>query len=109
VTKTRIAVAGAGHIGVAHMGAASASSTCELTAIVDPSPAAKAHAEAAGVPVYASLAELFAKNKPDGVVLATPNALHLAHALECIEARMPMLLEKPIALRSNTSSSTSAP
>jgi predicted dehydrogenase len=97
MTKTRIAVAGAGTIGLAHMAAARASHSCELSAIVDPAPAAKAHAEAAGVPLYASLAELFAKDKPDGVVLATPNALHLAQALECIEARLPMLLEKPIA------------
>jgi predicted dehydrogenase len=97
VSKTRIAVAGAGYIGQAHMGVARASARCELSAVVDPSPAAKAHAEAAGVPLYATLAELFATDKPDGVVLATPNQLHVPHALECIEARVPMLLEKPIA------------
>ena len=97
MSKTRIAVAGAGYIGLAHMGVARASATCELSAVVDPSPSAGAHADAAGVPLYASLAELFAKNKPDGVVLATPNQLHVPHALECIEARVPMLLEKPIA------------
>ncbi len=95
--KTRIAVAGAGYIGLAHMGVARASHRCELTAIVDPSPAARAHADAAGVPLYASLAELLHKDRPDGVILATPNQLHLPHALECIAAGMPMLLEKPIA------------
>jgi predicted dehydrogenase len=97
MSKTRIAVAGAGYIGLAHIGVARASSTCELSAIVDPSPAAKARAEAAGVPLYATLAELFVKNRPDGVVLATPNPLHVPHALECIAAKLPMLLEKPIA------------
>jgi len=97
MSKTRIAVAGAGYIGLAHMGVTRASSTCTLSAIVDPSPAAQAHAEAAGVPLYRSLAELFTADKPDGVVLATPNRLHVPHALECIEARVPMLLEKPIA------------
>ena len=97
MSKTRIAVAGAGYIGLAHMGVARASTHCELSAVVDPSPGAKAHADAAGVPLYASLAELFAKDKPDGVVLATPNQLHVPHALECIEAKLPMLLEKPIA------------
>jgi len=97
MSKTRIAVAGAGYIGLAHMGVTRASSTCTLSAIVDPSPAAQAHAEAAGVPLYRSLAELFAADQPDGVVLATPNQLHVPHALECIEARVPMLLEKPIA------------
>jgi predicted dehydrogenase len=98
MSKTRIAVAGAGYIGQAHMGVAQTSSTVALSAVVDPSPAAKATAEAAGVPLYASLTELFAKDKPDGVVLATPNALHVPHAMECMAAKVPMLLEKPIAL-----------
>ncbi len=96
-TKTRIAVAGAGYIGQAHIAAVRASATITLTAIVDPSPAAQAHADAAAVPRYTSLAELFASDKPDGVVLATPNALHVPQALACIAAGVPMLLEKPIA------------
>jgi len=70
MSKTRIAVAGAGYIGQAHMGVARKSATVTLSAIVDPSPHAKATAEAAGVPLYTSLAELFAKDKPDGVVLS---------------------------------------
>jgi predicted dehydrogenase len=96
MNKTRIAVAGAGYIGLAHMDAAVASSTVQLSAIVDPSPNAVTTAAKYGVPLYASLAELFAKDKPDGVVLATPNQLHLAHAKECMDAGVPMLLEKPI-------------
>jgi len=97
VNKTRIAVAGAGYIGLAHMGVARSSATVTLSAVVDPSPAAKATADAAGVPLYSSLAELFAKDKPDGVVLATPNQLHVPHAMESMAAKVPMLLEKPIA------------
>ena len=97
MTKTRIAVAGAGYIGQAHMGVAQHSATVTLTAVVDPSPVAQALAAQAGVPCYASLAELLAHDRPDGVVLATPNALHVAHALECMQAGIPCLLEKPIA------------
>jgi predicted dehydrogenase len=97
MSKTRIAVAGAGTIGLAHIGVVRASGTCALSAVVDPSPAAQTHADAAGVALYASLAELFAKDRPDGVVLATPNQLHVPQALECIAAGVPMLLEKPIA------------
>ncbi len=97
MNPTRIAVAGAGYIGQAHMGVAQTSATVKLSAVVDPSPAAKAVAEKAGVPLYASLAELLAKDRPDGVVLATPNQLHVAHANECIDAGLPCLLEKPIA------------
>ncbi len=95
--RTRIAVAGAGSIGKAHIAAAQRSASVALCAVVDPSPAAKATADAAGVPLYASLAALFASDRPDGVVLATPNQLHVPQALECIAAGVPMLLEKPIA------------
>jgi predicted dehydrogenase len=98
VTKTRIAVAGAGYIGQAHMGVAQASRRCTLSAVVDPSPAAAEVAAKAGVPLYASLVELFEQDRPDGIVLATPNALHVEHALLCIQAGVPMLLEKPIAV-----------
>ena len=97
MNKTRIAVAGAGYIGQAHMGVAQNGVRCTLSAVVDPSPAAVAIAAQAGVSLYRSLAELFEKDRPDGVVLATPNALHVEHALLCIEAGLPMLLEKPIA------------
>ena len=49
------------------------------------------------MPLYASLAELFAKDKPDGVILATPNQLHVEQGLECIAAGVPALIEKPVA------------
>jgi predicted dehydrogenase len=97
MNKTRIAVAGAGYIGQAHMGVAQQSPSCTLAAIVDPAPAAAEIAAKAGVPLYRSLEELFGKDRPDGVVLATPNQLHVEHAMQCIAAGVPMLLEKPIA------------
>jgi predicted dehydrogenase len=95
--KTRIAVAGAGYIGQAHMDVAQKSATCTLSAIVDPSPAAQATAAKANVPLYRSLDELITKDRPDGVVLATPNQLHVEQASLCIDAGLPTLLEKPIA------------
>lgn len=97
MNKTRIAVAGAGYIGQAHMAVAQASPACTLSAIVDPSPAAAAVAAQAGVPLYASIDELLARDRPDGLVLATPNQLHVPQALQCIDAKLPILLEKPIA------------
>jgi predicted dehydrogenase len=97
VKPTRIAVAGAGYIGQAHIDVIQRSNTVTLCAVVDPSPAAAEIAAKAGVPHYASLDELLTRDKPDGVVLATPNKLHVAHALQCIDAGLPTLLEKPIA------------
>src|SRR5580765_3457947 len=70
MAKTRIAVAGAGYIGLAHMAVAQRSPTCALSAIVDPAPAAQAVADKAGTPLYTSLDDLFAKDRPDGVILA---------------------------------------
>ncbi len=97
-SRTRIAVAGAGYIGLAHLDAiAQWPDRAELSAIVDPSPAARAVAEQRGVPLHASLDELIARDRPDGVVLATPNALHVPQALTCIDAGLPILLEKPVA------------
>jgi predicted dehydrogenase len=97
MNKPRIAVAGAGAIGLAHMAVAQMSTTCSLVAIVDPSPAAPTHAEKAGVPLFGSLAELLREDRPDGVIIATPNTLHVANALECIAAGVAVLIEKPIA------------
>lgn len=97
MSKTRIAVAGAGYIGQAHMGVLQASAHCTLSAVVDPSPAAQAVAERAGVPLYPSIEALLAANRPDGLVLATPNALHVPQALQCIAEGLPVLLEKPVA------------
>ena len=95
--RTRIAVVGAGLIGTAHMACARASSTCTLCAVVDPAPAARAAAESAGVPLFATLDALFAATDVDGVVLATPNRLHVEQALRCIDAGVGVLVEKPVA------------
>ncbi len=97
MSKSRIAVAGAGLIGLRHMQETQKSGRCELVAVIDPSPKAAEVAQKAGVPLYKSLSELFAKGRPDGVVLATPNQLHVENALECIKAGVAALVEKPIA------------
>ncbi|HSD54328.1 MAG TPA: Gfo/Idh/MocA family oxidoreductase [Burkholderiales bacterium] len=97
MSKTRIAVAGAGYIGLAHIAAARASRTCTLSAVVDPAPAAARVASEVGVPLHRSLDELIGKDRPDGVILATPNRLHVPQALACVAAGLPCLLEKPIA------------
>jgi predicted dehydrogenase len=97
LTKTRIAVAGAGYIGLAHVAAVRASPICVLSAIVDPSPRGGEAAANAGVPLYESIDEFLRKDRPDGVVLATPNQLHVPQALQCVAAGIPILLEKPIA------------
>jgi predicted dehydrogenase len=95
--RLRIAVAGAGTIGRRHTELVSRGRGCELAAIVDPAPSAAPIARAAGVALYSSLSDLLARERPDGVILATPNGLHLEHGLACIAVGIPTLVEKPLA------------
>lgn len=93
----RIAVLGAGRIGQRHVELIRNSPVCELAGVVDPAPHAAAVAQAAGSRIHATLDALLALERPDAVVVATPNAMHLDHALACIAAGVAVLLEKPIA------------
>jgi len=95
--KVRIAVAGAGLIGARHIEEIVASPNCALASLVDPSPKAAELARKYDVALYPSIAECFAKDKPEGMIIATPNAMHVEQALACIEAGVPCLVEKPIA------------
>lgn len=94
----RVAVVGAGTIGRDHLAALLASPTLAPSAVVDPAPAARDVADRAGVPWYATLDELLTQDRPDGVVLATPNHLHLEQALQVMAAGVPLLLEKPVTV-----------
>src|SRR6478735_4633576 len=91
----RIAVAGAGLIGKRHIEEIDASDSAVLASIVDPGPAGPELAQRYGVPLHSSLADLFATDKPDGIILATPNQMHVVGGLECIEAGVPVIVEKP--------------
>ena len=95
--RLRIVVTGAGGIGRRHIELVSQCDACELAGIVDPAPAAAAIATKAGAPLYASLDKLFAAEAPDGVIIATPNNLHVEHGLACVAAQVPILVEKPLA------------
>jgi predicted dehydrogenase len=96
MSQVRLAVAGAGLIGKRHIEEIDASDSAVLASIVDPGPAGPELARRYGVSLYPSLAELFADDKPDGIILATPNRMHVAGGLECVEAGVPVIVEKPI-------------
>ncbi len=94
----QLSVVGAGQIGKRHIELIVAANGCALHSIVDPTPAAVAMAQALNVPCYASLEGLLqSPHKPHGIVIATPNALHVTQALMCLNSSIPVLIEKPIA------------
>jgi predicted dehydrogenase len=95
--QARLAVVGAGLIGSRHAMAIAACARAELACIVDPAPAGADVARDHGVARLESLDAMLAGHDIDGVILATPNGLHAEGALACIEAGLPVLIEKPIA------------
>lgn len=95
-----IAVAGAGVIGRRHVELIQANPRTRLCAVVDPQPASRDLAAGLGVPHFVSLEDMFAgpaEAQPDGVILATPNHLHVPGALACARQGVPALIEKPVA------------
>ena len=100
MARLRLAVAGAGLIGRRHIEAIAACPDAVLVAIADPTPEAKALSEKLGVSWYEDPETLVAECKPDGLILATPNALHTPQALAAIAAGVPLIVEKPLAATS---------
>ena len=93
----RIAVAGAGLIGRAHVARILASPDAALAGIADPSPEGAALAAAHGVPHAPGMAAILAAARPDAAIAATPNRRHVPDALACLDAGIPCLVEKPVA------------
>ncbi|MBU4527325.1 MAG: Gfo/Idh/MocA family oxidoreductase [Hoeflea sp.] len=69
-----------------------------LAAVCSRDPARAEHfaSQHADVTTYGSLTAMIGSGKIDAVYIATPNMVHRAQALECIAARMPVMVEKPI-------------
>jgi len=100
ISALGIAVAGAGVIGRRHIELIQASPRTRLCAVVDPQPASRELAAGLGVPHFENLEALFAAPaaaRPQGVILATPNHLHVPGALACARRGVPALIEKPVA------------
>lgn len=86
---------GAGVIGKRHIREIVNSDQCKLSAIVDPSPEAKAFvARCSNSQGYR---ELFERDRIDAVIVCTPNDAHAEVGLACIDKGIPVLIEMPIA------------
>lgn len=95
--ELKIALVGAGLIGRAHLERLDASPDCVCAAICDPTDGAKALAAERGLAWFATPEAMLAEMRPDGAIIATPNALHVPGAIACLEASVPVLVEKPLA------------
>lgn len=95
--SVRLAVVGAGAMGRNHIRFIQEEEQTELVAIVDAFEGAKATADEAGVPFYTDPAAMMDEVKPEGIIIATPNGLHLSVAREAVARGIVPLVEKPIS------------
>ena len=99
--KIRFALAGCGRIAANHFAAiAKHAERAELLDVCDTDSAALAKAVAAtGARGHDSLTQMLAATKADIVVLATPSGVHPEQAIECANAGLHVMTEKPMATR----------
>jgi predicted dehydrogenase len=97
VTRPRIGFVGTGWIGRHRMEAMLATGLVEAAAICEPNPDMAAQAlalapEARWVPSLEAVLDL----APDGVVIATPSALHAAQSIQALRAGAAVFCQKPL-------------
>jgi predicted dehydrogenase len=98
MAPVRIAVVGAGLIGRTHIAVLRAGNPdYTLAGVADPAPFAAQEGKKLGYPVYATVDEMFEQGKPEGVIVAVPNQMHVKVGLASIARGVPIIVEKPIA------------
>ncbi len=95
MSKLRLAVVGAGHLGRIHARIASTVEGVELVGVVDPVAENRAQvADETGAPAFSDLHELF--GLADAAVVATPTTTHIDVAKELLQGGLHLLIEKPL-------------
>jgi predicted dehydrogenase len=97
MSRPRVGFLGTGWIGRHRMAAMLATGAIEAAAVCDPSPecAAEAIALAPHAKVLPSL-EAMLREDLDGIVIATPSALHAEQAIAAFERRLAVFCQKPL-------------
>jgi UDP-N-acetyl-2-amino-2-deoxyglucuronate dehydrogenase len=98
-SKIKFAVIGCGHIGKRHIEMINRNIESELVAIIDIKAPSELGFDTSEIPYFSSLAELIQSGiDVDVINIATPNGFHASQALECLDARKHVVIEKPMAL-----------
>lgn len=97
MSAARIAVIGAGAMGRNHIRFVTEEPEAELVAISDVVESGRAVADAHQVPFFLDPEEMMDRAAPDGVIIVTPNHLHLPLARAAMARGIVPLVEKPIS------------
>jgi predicted dehydrogenase len=95
----KVAIIGTGNIGHVHARAVQNTPGLALSAAVDNQPERLAAftAEFKIPHAYSSVEELLKSGSPDAMVIGVPNNLHARFAIAALKARVPVMVEKPMA------------
>jgi predicted dehydrogenase len=97
--KLRFGIVGAGRIADSYLAAFKSTAGAALTAVADvQASAAKTMADKAGCAAFACHRDLLASGLVDAVIIATPPSTHEEICVAFLEARIPVLCEKPVSL-----------
>ena len=97
--KIKFAVVGCGHIGLRHAEMIIRNDNTELVSLIDVKPNKELNLNKYEVPFFNSLADFLKKDiEADIITIATPNGYHAKLAIQCLEAKHHVVIEKPIAL-----------
>ena len=93
----RLAVIGAGVMGRQHAELIARHDTCSLIGICDVDCDRRSLAQEFNAPFYEDVEELIQRERPEGVVISTPNGHHATVVEACAIQSVHVLIEKPIA------------
>ncbi|MDR9399035.1 Gfo/Idh/MocA family oxidoreductase [Salibacter sp.] len=97
--KIKFAVIGLGHIGRRHATIINEFPNAELVGLMDKNDEASKHELVpANIPFYTSLEQMIKETEPDVINICTPNGSHSDYALDCLQHKRHVVIEKPMGL-----------
>jgi predicted dehydrogenase len=95
----KIGLVGLGGIGQVHLSNYQHLEDCKVAAVCDPSEAGRERARAKGIPAYETLGALLDAEAVDLVDVCVPSFLHRDCAVQALSQGLPVICEKPLALK----------
>jgi predicted dehydrogenase len=97
VSEKPCAIVGFGRLGELHLEVLSELPELQITGAMDPDPARRELARAAGVQAFASIEELLASGPPHVAIVCAPPSSHLQLAEPLLRAGVDLMIEAPLA------------
>ena len=95
--RVRLGLIGMGLIGTPHARTLQKVEECDLVAVADVDEKYREPTEKIGAKYYRNYEEMIRKESLQGVIIATPNHLHVPMGIACAQCGLHLLVEKPIA------------